>query len=84
MYLQSVVKDNFMIYENGILSITIDDKHANTKNVPEAYETLLLDVFLGNQNFFIRDDEIEAAWSVVMPIIQSWENITPHFPNYVI
>lgn len=50
---------------------------------PEAYETLLLDVILGDATQFMRADQVEAAWSVVMPIINAWENVRPsEFPNY--
>jgi glucose-6-phosphate 1-dehydrogenase len=50
---------------------------------PEAYETLLLDVIRGDATLFMRADQVEAAWAVVMPIIEGWENFSPpRFPNY--
>lgn len=50
---------------------------------PEAYETLLLDVMEGNATQFMRADQVEAAWHVVMPIIEAWEARPPvDFPNY--
>lgn len=50
---------------------------------PDAYETLLLDVILGDATQFMRADQVEAAWTVVMPIITMWENVSPtDFPNY--
>lgn len=50
---------------------------------PEAYETLLLDVMLGDATLFMRADQVEAAWSILMPIIEVWEDNIPHdFPNY--
>lgn len=50
---------------------------------PEAYETLLLDVMLGDATLFMRADQVEAAWSIIDPIEQGWkENPTPGFPNY--
>ena len=50
---------------------------------PEAYETLLLDVMQPDASLFMRADQVEAAWSVVMPILDSWENSPPEdFPNY--
>ena len=53
------------------------------KAVPEAYETLLLDVLKGDATLFMRADQVEAAWSVVMPIINAWKAKEPvHFPNY--
>ncbi|MBS1745616.1 MAG: glucose-6-phosphate dehydrogenase [Bacteroidetes bacterium] len=50
---------------------------------PEAYETLLLDVMEGDPSHFMRADQVEAAWQVVMPIIEAWEQRQPgDFPNY--
>src|SRR5439155_10950060 len=50
---------------------------------PEAYETLLLDVMLGDATLFMRADQVEAAWAVVTPILKGWENLPPPaFPNY--
>ena len=39
---------------------------------PEAYETLLLDVMRGDATLFMRSDQVEHAWSVVMPILDYW------------
>ena len=50
---------------------------------PEAYETLLLDVMEGNPAQFMRADQVEIAWQVVMPIIEAWQQRSPSdFPNY--
>jgi glucose-6-phosphate 1-dehydrogenase len=49
---------------------------------PEAYETLLLDVMLGDATLFMRADQVEAAWSVVNPVLESWQMVSPDFPNY--
>ena len=51
--------------------------------VPEAYETLLLDVLEGDATLFMRADQVEEAWKVVTPILDNWKkNGTPRFPNY--
>jgi glucose-6-phosphate 1-dehydrogenase len=50
---------------------------------PEAYETLLLDVMEGDSTQFMRADQIEAAWSVIMPVLNAWQHTPPtDFPNY--
>jgi glucose-6-phosphate 1-dehydrogenase len=50
---------------------------------PEAYETLLIDVLRGDATLFMRADQAEAAWAVIMPILEAWEAIRPtDFPNY--
>ncbi len=50
---------------------------------PEAYETLLLDVLLGDSTLFMRADQAEAGWRLVAPILDVWGSIPPgDFPNY--
>lgn len=54
-----------------------------TSGTPEAYETLLLDVIEGDATLFMRSDQVEAAWEVLMPILSSWDdNPSVNFPNY--
>lgn len=53
------------------------------EQAPEAYETLLHDVMMGDATLFMRSDEVEAAWAVVMPIVEAWaNNPSTEFPNY--
>lgn len=40
----------------------------------DAYHRLLLDCMLGDQTLFTRADEVEAAWNIVMPLINAWES----------
>jgi glucose-6-phosphate 1-dehydrogenase len=44
---------------------------------PPAYETLLLDIMLGDATLFTRSDEVEAAWRIVDPLIEYWETHPP-------
>jgi glucose-6-phosphate 1-dehydrogenase len=48
-------------------------KDSYTQEIPEAYETLLLDVLEGDSTLFMRADQVEAAWKVVMPAIAAWK-----------
>jgi glucose-6-phosphate 1-dehydrogenase len=41
-------------------------------NVPEAYETLLLDAMLGDGTLFARHDFVEAAWALITPVLDAW------------
>lgn len=51
---------------------------------PEAYETLLLDVMEGNATLFMRADQVEAAWKIIMPVLETWQTREPvDFPNYL-
>jgi glucose-6-phosphate 1-dehydrogenase len=38
-----------------------------------AYETLLLDVMIGEMTLFTRSDEVEAAWKIIDPLLAYWE-----------
>ncbi len=37
--------------------------------LPEAYETLLMDIITGDQTLFVRGDEAEAAWRIYEPLL---------------
>jgi len=43
-----------------------------------AYETLLLDVMIGDATLFTRSDEVEAAWMVVDPLLSYWVTTLRH------
>jgi glucose-6-phosphate 1-dehydrogenase len=50
---------------------------------PEPYETLLVDIMKGDATLFMREDQIEAAWSVIMPVLEVWREVkAADFPNY--
>ncbi len=52
-------------------------------DLPEAYETLILDALLGDASLFTRADEVEEAWSIVTPILETWLDMpAPAFPDY--
>ncbi len=56
---------------------------AYTVDPPEAYETLLIDIMLGDITLFMREDQVRAAWEAIEPIMSAWDE-TPSldFPNY--
>ena len=39
---------------------------------PEAYERLIIDAMRGEATLFTRNDEVEAQWRIIDPIIQAW------------
>jgi len=51
---------------------------------PEAYERLILDAMRGDATLFTRNDEIEALWAIVDPILTGWQEDTsspvPQYP----
>jgi len=42
------------------------------EETPDAYERLLLEAMLGDQTLFIRSDEVDQAWQIVDPILETW------------
>ncbi len=53
------------------------------KPYPDAYETLLWDVMENDATLFMRADQIEAAWQILIPILDAWtKNPARNFPNY--
>lgn len=53
------------------------------EETPEAYETLLLDAMKGDQTLFMRGDQVESAWELIMPVLESWEDRKSNsYPNY--
>jgi glucose-6-phosphate 1-dehydrogenase len=50
---------------------------------PDAYETLLWDVMKNDATLFMRADQVEAAWRLLMPVLEVWKATPPgDFPNY--
>ncbi|HZM73624.1 MAG TPA: glucose-6-phosphate dehydrogenase [Candidatus Polarisedimenticolia bacterium] len=68
-----------------IRTVTMDFTYGSafSTDSPDAYETLILDAMLGDASLFTRADEVEAAWRIATPILESWESgPPPEFPNY--
>ena len=65
------------------VDMVFDYQGTYAAEAPEAYETLLLDTMLGDQTLFMRGDQVEEAWDLVMPILSSWQGRPSlSFPNY--
>ncbi|KAI8007882.1 hypothetical protein LOK49_LG07G02764 [Camellia lanceoleosa] len=43
------------------------------REIPDAYERLLLDSIEGEQHLFIRSDELDAVWSLFSPLLKELE-----------
>jgi len=52
---------------------------------PEAYERLIMDAMRGDATLFTRNDEIEALWGIIDPILSAWGADTsspiPQYPS---
>ena len=72
--------------EMRLRPISLDYCYADNQGSSQslsAYERLLLDAMRGDPTFFARADEVEAAWEIVKPVLESWAARAPtDFPNY--
>ena len=55
-------------------NLDLQYKAAFSELIPDAYESLLLDVIRGDRSLFIRKDELQAAWDVFTPALHEIEN----------
>ncbi|KAI3452566.1 hypothetical protein Pfo_009230 [Paulownia fortunei] len=55
-----------------------------SKEIPDAYERLLLDAIEGERRLFIRSDELDAAWALFTPVLKELEKkkIIPEYYPY--
>ena len=44
------------------------------REIPDAYERLLLDAIEGERRLFIRSDELDAAWAIFTPVLRELED----------
>jgi glucose-6-phosphate 1-dehydrogenase len=70
-----------MLLDN--VNMNFDYESSFTGQSPEAYETLLLDVMQGDSTLFMRADQVETAWEIIMPVLEYWQKKpADDFPNY--
>lgn len=50
------------------LDLTYNRRFSDLK-IPEAYESLILDVLKGDHSNFVRNDELDVAWKIFTPIL---------------
>ncbi|MFW5996489.1 MAG: glucose-6-phosphate dehydrogenase [Lentisphaeria bacterium] len=56
------------------LDLEFSYKEAFNTQQPEAYERLLLDVMNGDQTLFMRHDNIDRTWALMMPVLDFWQD----------
>jgi glucose-6-phosphate 1-dehydrogenase len=60
------------------MALNLDLTTSHKKRRWQAYERLLMDIIQGDLTLFMREKDIEAAWSWIDPIIRGWHQ---HMPN---
>uniref|UniRef100_A0A0K0DZD9 Glucose-6-phosphate 1-dehydrogenase n=1 Tax=Strongyloides stercoralis TaxID=6248 RepID=A0A0K0DZD9_STRER len=58
--------------EETELDLTYSSRYKGVR-LPDAYERLILEVFLGSQLNFVRTDELDLAWKIFTPFLQHLE-----------
>uniref|UniRef100_A0A1B0AIZ0 Glucose-6-phosphate 1-dehydrogenase n=1 Tax=Glossina pallidipes TaxID=7398 RepID=A0A1B0AIZ0_GLOPL len=58
--------------EETELDLTYEHRYKGSY-LPDAYERLILDVFIGSQMHFVRNDELREAWRIFTPILHEIE-----------
>ncbi|XP_039059428.1 glucose-6-phosphate 1-dehydrogenase, chloroplastic-like isoform X1 [Hibiscus syriacus] len=71
-----------MRLDRSNLNLHYADRYS--KEIPDAYERLLLDAIEGERRLFIRSDELDAAWSLFTPVLAELEEkkIIPEYYPY--
>jgi glucose-6-phosphate 1-dehydrogenase len=49
---------------------------------PEAYERLITDAMRGDATLFTRNDEVEAQWRIIDPVLAAWQRGDPPLGHY--
>ena len=68
--------------EETELDLTYNTRY-KTARLPDAYERLILDVFVGSQMHFVRTDELAEAWRIFTPLLHRIESDKPAPTKYV-
>ncbi|XP_031283282.1 glucose-6-phosphate 1-dehydrogenase, cytoplasmic isoform [Pistacia vera] len=55
------------------LDLSYGQRYQNV-TIPEAYERLILDTIRGDQQHFVRRDELKAAWEIFTPLLHRIDN----------
>ncbi|RWS25529.1 glucose-6-phosphate 1-dehydrogenase-like protein [Leptotrombidium deliense] len=74
VYLKLMMKTpgmRFDIHETE-LDLSYNDRYKDAV-LPDAYERLILDVFVGSQMHFVRSDELAEAWRIFTPLLHELE-----------
>jgi glucose-6-phosphate 1-dehydrogenase len=69
---ETKVPDRGMEVRSSTLVFHFADQEAAA--LPDAYERLLLDALSGDGSLFMREDEIEQAWSIIDPLTRAQED----------
>lgn len=65
------------------VDMTLNYRETFGDSLHPSYERQLLDCIKGDLTLFVRQEDVEAMWEIVDPIISRWDESGPEdFPNY--
>ncbi|GMR44947.1 hypothetical protein PMAYCL1PPCAC_15142, partial [Pristionchus mayeri] len=78
VYLKMMTKTPGMGFgvEESELDLSYSSRYKDTR-LPDAYERLFLEVFMGSQINFVRTDELDYAWKIFTPLLEKLQEVTP-------
>jgi glucose-6-phosphate 1-dehydrogenase len=79
--IEMTVKEPGLEMSTRTSSLDASFRNEDEKSV-DAYEDLLLDVLKGDRSLFLRFDEVEYAWRIVDPILQTWAIERDYIASY--
>lgn len=84
VYMKMMTKTPGMVFDTHEteLDLSYNSRYKDCK-LPDAYERLILDVFMGSQIHFVRSDELYEAWRIFTPLLHYIEKQKPKPLSYV-
>lgn len=79
--IEMTVKEPGLEMKTRTSSLDASFRNSDEKAI-DAYEDLLLDVLKGDRSLFLRFDEVEEAWKIVDPILQTWARERDYIATY--
>ena len=79
--IEMTIKEAGLEMRTHTTSLDASFRQPNQRHV-DAYEDLLLDVIQGDRSLFLRFDEVEYAWRIVDPILQTWATERDYIATY--
>ncbi|CAO3590599.1 unnamed protein product [Absidia cylindrospora] len=61
------------------LDLSYHDRYTDLA-IPDAYESLILDVLRNDHSNFVRDDELEASWKIFTPLLHAIDDPKQKLP----
>ncbi|KAI9023442.1 glucose-6-phosphate dehydrogenase [Hyaloraphidium curvatum] len=78
VYMKMMTKTPGYLSEPRIseLQLTYSRRYSDIR-IPEAYETLMVDILRGDHANFVRSDELEEAWRIFTPLLHAIDAAHP-------